>query len=641
MEIIRLEGIERSYPGAVTVRALKGVSATIAQGEFIAIEGPSGGGKSTLLNILGLLDAPSSGEYILAGRNVSGLKGVASARARSDYFAFIFQNFHLLDRRRVIDSVELGLLYRGLGSNERHLRAAAALEAVGLAQQATQKANTLSGGQRQRVAIARALASAAPIVVADEPTGNLDSENSAMVLDNLRRVQNLGATVIMVTHSPELASRADRRFRISDGLIREEGDQAGLAMTSHNSVKVGAAPPRVVPGAPSRVRLVDLMTDGLRSLVSRPARTLALIAAVALGVGLAVATAGVSLSAQAQVSDAFNAHLNRDVSLRWPLRTASSVSSPARSANDATLPVRLQALAGVDAAAIVSSYSNIRIQVNLTREAFSVGGYAVAGDLARASRSKIHWAARHGHGLVPGEALLGSSLAAQAHLGAIDLRPSVLIEGRHFTVVGLIEAAPRVPDFLGSVVVSPSQLGQAVSATSVRALLLTKPGAAQQVARQAPLVVDPYQPRTLQVTAPVDPTTLRNQVESNVQVTLLIVTGVALLGSIAGLTNAMILAVTERRQEIGLRRALGALPRQIGGLILLESCIVGLLGGLVGLSLGLVGILATTITQHWIPVFDLTLAPAAVAGGILVGSLSGILASARASRIQPTEALRL
>ncbi|WP_258132380.1 ABC transporter ATP-binding protein, partial [Microbacterium sp. MYb62] len=197
--------------------ALDDVSLRIGQGEFVAIVGPSGGGKSTLLNVLGLLDFPDGGEYLIDGAAMPSQEGATTARIRSTAFAFVFQAFHLLLSRPVRHSVELGLMYRGVKA--RAEPATAALERVGLAGRAEEIASHLSGGQQQRAAIARAIASNARIVLADEPTGNLDSENARLIIAELQALNKAGATVIVVTHSADVAAAADRQLRIRDGRL--------------------------------------------------------------------------------------------------------------------------------------------------------------------------------------------------------------------------------------------------------------------------------------------------------------------------------------------------------------------------------------------------------------------------------------
>jgi macrolide transport system ATP-binding/permease protein len=209
------------------------------------------------------------------------------------------------------------------------------------------------------------------------------------------------------------------------------------------------------------------------------------------------------------------------------------------------------------------------------------------------------------------------------------------------TVVGILNTSPRLPELLGAILSPVQDAGQLGYQSRTQALILTTVGASQMIARQAPWIINPYEPKSLGVKAPVDPTTLRAQVEAEVQATLFALTGVAFLASIAGLANAMVLSVIERRQEFGLRRALGARPLHIANLVLVESTIIGAIGGLVGLLFGLGATLIVTILRQWGPVFDLSLAPAAIGCGILVGAIGGLLASVRASRIQPNAALRL
>lgn len=633
MSRIELHGVTRRYAGPVPVDAIRGIDLTVDSGEFVAIEGPSGGGKSTLLNIIGLLDAPDHGEYLLDGVDTAGASGRSRANWRSEKFAFIFQSFHLLDRRPVVDSVELGLMYRGLPPSVRRTRALSALKEVGLESTAFQIANTLSGGQRQRAAIARAIASGAPIVVADEPTGNLDSANAATVVEALRHLHQTGTTVVLVTHSPDVASAAARRICILDGAAQEiPNDSSPGHMASDSPHRANP----VVPGRPSVVRPGDVLADALASLRSRITRTVSLIAAVALGVGLATATIGISQTASAQVSDTFDAYLNRDVMVTWYSDNDLSGQSPARMESIAQ---RLSEVSGVDAAAVVSELTTSVTQVNPTRPMYAPPVFSVVGDFETAGRLTVDWARNHGENLLADEILMGDLLATQLELGPLDARPTIELNGKVVSVVGKILSSPRDPSITGSIISSEETLRDQSTATT-RAFLLTQSGAAQQVSRQAALVIDPYGPNQLEVSSPPDPRQLRGDIESGVALTLAIVTGIALLGAVGALTNAMMFAVNERRSELGLRRALGALPRHVVALIVTESATVGLVGGALGLCFGLGAVLIVTIAQHWIPVFDLALAPIAVGAGAVVGALGGILASAKASRIQPADALR-
>ncbi len=227
MPLIRLEGITRSFKGDAAgeeaeTRALDNITVDIDRGEYVSISGPSGCGKSTLLSILGLLDTPSEGKYWLNGRPVEQLTLSERARTRNREIGFIFQSFNLIGDLTVFENVELPLTYRGMRAAERKERCNAALERVGMAHRAKHLPSQLSGGQQQRVAVARAVVGDPLILLADEPTGNLDSKNGEMVMDLMRELHRGGATICMVTHDPRYAAHAGRAIHLYDGRIVQE-----------------------------------------------------------------------------------------------------------------------------------------------------------------------------------------------------------------------------------------------------------------------------------------------------------------------------------------------------------------------------------------------------------------------------------
>lgn len=223
MDLIRLETVEKTYQlGDVQVQALRGVSLTIEPGEFVAIMGSSGSGKSTLMNILGCLDKPSSGEYWLNDLNVASLDRNGLAEIRNRTLGFVFQNFNLLSRTSASENVELPLLYAGVAAHERKERAEAALQRVGLQTRMHHHPSQLSGGQQQRVAIARALVGEPKVILADEPTGNLDSKTSVEVMEIFKTLNAAGMTIILVTHEPDIAEFAQRVIVMKDGLVQED-----------------------------------------------------------------------------------------------------------------------------------------------------------------------------------------------------------------------------------------------------------------------------------------------------------------------------------------------------------------------------------------------------------------------------------
>jgi len=221
--MIEVKNVTKIYQmGEVEVRALRGVSLQIEQGEFLTIMGPSGSGKSTLMNVLGCLDSPTEGSYHLNDQDVSHLSDTQLAHIRNQEIGFVFQQFNLLPRTSALRQVELPLIYAGVAGRERKQRAQAALETVGLGERMSHKPDELSGGQQQRVAIARALVTEPSIIMADEPTGNLDTRSGNEVLRIFQQLNEKGITVIFVTHDPEIAAYSQRVIHIRDGLLEKD-----------------------------------------------------------------------------------------------------------------------------------------------------------------------------------------------------------------------------------------------------------------------------------------------------------------------------------------------------------------------------------------------------------------------------------
>ncbi len=221
--LIKVNGVKKIYEvGIQKIEAVAGVDLEISKNEYLAIMGPSGSGKSTFMNILGCLDTPTAGTYVLNGQEVSNLDDDELARIRNKEIGFVFQTFNLLPRASAMQNVELPLIYGGVASEERRRRAREALEAVGLGDRATHRPNELSGGQRQRVAIARALVNKPSIILADEPTGNLDSKTGEEIMSIFNRIHEAGNTIVMVTHEEYIAEHSNRIIRLLDGRIESD-----------------------------------------------------------------------------------------------------------------------------------------------------------------------------------------------------------------------------------------------------------------------------------------------------------------------------------------------------------------------------------------------------------------------------------
>jgi len=249
--IVRVQNLVKNYYlGAVTVNVLKGIDLEIAEGDFVALMGPSGSGKSTLMNILGCLDRPTSGDYLLSGRNVAQLSDDRLSDVRCRYLGFIFQSYNLLPQYTVVENIELPLMYQGIALNERtRQRCIALADMVGLGDRLEHRPVELSGGQQQRVAIARALVNDPHVILGDEPTGNLDSRTSLEIMEMLASLNNAGKTIIMVTHENDIAAWAKRVIRMRDGQIESD---------VRNAPRPGSSNGHAGPHTP------DTFADGVR-----------------------------------------------------------------------------------------------------------------------------------------------------------------------------------------------------------------------------------------------------------------------------------------------------------------------------------------------------------------------------------------
>lgn len=324
LPVISLRGVAKSFDGGTL--ALRGCDVDIEEGDFVAIVGASGSGKSTLLNILGTLDRPDEGEYFLHGRSVGNLRERDLCRLRKETFAFVFQESHVLREETAARNAALGLRVQGVRRRDRARAVVGGLARVGLGHRWATRGRHLSGGERQRLAFARAASTEAPILLADEPTGNLDSRNSEELIQQLRRLNAEGTTVVVVTHDERVAAAARRRIRLVDGQVTEDEAPPGLssaAVTHRGSADAGRPSARWDP--------LDDVSDAVSSVTSRIGRSAMVVLAFALGVAGLTASVGLSESAAAQVSQRISApHSTRSPSRLPANRPQSTSSSPSQ-----------------------------------------------------------------------------------------------------------------------------------------------------------------------------------------------------------------------------------------------------------------------------------------------------------------------
>lgn len=631
MTTLELSHVCKRVTSPVERAILSDISLRIDPGDFACIRGKSGAGKSTLLNILGLLDSSFEGDYLLDGRSVSEMSVREFGEARAQIFGFIFQSFHLFPDRSVLENVLLGNLYVASSPTQRQQKALDALAFVGLEERAHQLASTLSGGEQQRIAIARTVAADHDIIIADEPTGNLDSQSAQRVLALLQELNKAGKTIILVTHDDEVASLARTTITLSDGhTVDPWSPSTAIAPLTAQTV---SRPSAQVSGWQ---RIWRTMIDAYVGKSARARRRL-FTCCTCVAVAISTFLTCYMITASFQVTDAFNTQANRRVILYSPQGTNVDVSPYI----DADALNRVRAVAGVENVTVLST----RGQVTVSSEPSSPQSVAPTQALIVGATLDAHCEdiitfhpAPVCH-LEPGEVLVGSRLAHTLDVGPASLHPTVWVEGRKFVVAGIIDDAEGISSLIDSLMVSETD-ASSFPASYVSAIVRVRPGAASQVAHQAPFAWAPATHESIQVDAPPEPRTLRGNVEDVVRhalTTTSIVIDVLTVVLVCGLA---LLQVRKRRWEIGLRRAIGARSSDIAVLLIGEILPSSLIGGIVGVCVGLMALNVVTLAREWIPVFDMATIGAYVAGSALVGLIGALYPTIIACRIDPIDALR-
>jgi putative ABC transport system permease protein len=628
--VLELEGVGLTYPGEPPVHALRDVDLRIAPGELVAVVGPSGSGKSTLLHVMGTLDRPTEGRMRLTGVDVASLgdEEVAALRARS--IGFVFQQFFLDERITALENVANGLLYAGVPAEERLRRAAAALEAVGLADRVRFLPMHMSGGQRQRVAIARALVGAPSLVLADEPTGNLDSAAGAEILALLQELNRRGTTVVVITHDRDLAAQMPRRVEVRDGRI--VADSGSVAASG------AVTPPARL--APTRLGLRDLVRLAAAGLRTRRQRAALSALGIAIGVAATVAVLGLSASAQAGLL----AEIDR---LGTNLLTVANGTNFLGQAGEMPLaaPGMIGRLGGVHEVAETG-----QVSANAYRNPLVPSGQTGGLNVRAASTNLlpvVGTAIAEGAYLNPATAtepvaVLGAQAAIQLGIDRITAGERIWVGGQWFYVAGILQPAPLAPEIDTSVLVGFPAAAWYLDFDSHPSTVYVR-AANNQVAAVDALLgyqADPEDPSQVSVSQPSKALVARAQAKGAFTGLFVALAAVALLVGGIGVANIMVISVLERRGEIGLRRALGATRAQIRVQFLAEAMLLAGLGGLAGIAAGVLATAIYALTQGW----SIVVPPLAWAGGLTaalaIGAVSGLVPAQRAAALSPTEALR-
>ena len=698
---IEMHGITRVFEGSERA-VLDHLDLVVERGEFLAIIGPSGSGKSTLLNAIGLLDTPTSGTYSLFGKNTEGLSDRERDEMRRDHLGFIFQSSNMLLDETSTTNASMGLRVQGVPYSERLQRTEETLEFLGLSDRASIRTRYLSGGEKQRCAIARALATRPPLILADEPTGNLDSHNSAKVIEILQRINATGCTVLVITHDPEVAAAARRVIRIEDGRLHEQS-RADLATVSVAEVvpvvqdSPADAPTSLAPGEkPTAHRRGSFLTDdsieAISALTSRPLRTLLLGLSFALGVGGLISASGMSESASYQVnqrllgseqSTLYISDRDNDQNMLGTYRQGESAQNVADriSALDyvkntgfvssvAPADVRITRFSPYEdepkTAIGLSSTSKTRLEQigarmnpETLRALEQMNSTLTQQNVADRERSEqlsgaiVSVSAARALGIIPEDKAADNATTEPRpgempvvdygiKLGGLpQVAPgvSIWVDGQLMPVIGLFDPGNSGYEFRNTVIVSPGTL-QRTGRGQVTYITETERGYGKAVAKAIPLTLKPAEPSQINVETPSDLQSLRASVASDLGLYVGVLSGILLVLASLSAATAMYLSVQSRTAEIALRRAIGSSKWLIARIFLMEGVMLGVLGGSIGACSGMIATIILSLVQGW----QAILSPGFVVLGVGVGALTGLVSSAYpawvASRKSPADAMR-
>ena len=643
--LLEIQNVSRAFKaGDETVTALKGIDLTIEKGELVAIVGSSGSGKSTLMNILGCLDQPSGGDYQVAGKSVLGLSPDELAALRREHFGFIFQRYHLLGTLTAAENVAMPAIYAGLDPQGRAARARVLLERLGLGDRMDHRPNQLSGGQQQRVSIARALMNGGEIILADEPTGALDTRSGEIVLEILKELHRAGHTVIIVTHDMQVAANAERIIEIRDGLVLSDKRSDDESRKPPSSVLAPRGRAGWLDGF--RRRLTDALPMALRSMAAHRIRTFLTMLGIIIGIAAVVAVVGLGEGARrkvlAQINELGASTLSLYPGKGWNDERAAAITTLV--ARDA------DALAAQSYVGAVTPFITSATRVRSDRASLNANINGVGPDYFRVNGMKI----LKGHGFST------QSISARKQIALLDDRTAGTLFPNGEPALGRVIMIERMPAVVVGIVSRPrsaagdktlqvyvpysSASGRLFGETASLSGLTVRvaDGVDTGFAERAIVSLMTRRHGTKDFFV-FNSDQMRKALESTSQTMTLLISSVAVISLIVGgigVMNIMLVSVTERTREIGLRMAVGARRLDIMLQFLIEAVVICLAGSVIGVGLALALAFALGGEGSEFPmIISANSILAACAVAVAIGLTFGFLPARNASRLAPVDAL--
>ncbi|MDX8120575.1 MacB family efflux pump subunit [Janthinobacterium sp. GMG2] len=643
--LIELEGIRKRYgghDGAPAVEVLRGLTLSIGAGEFVAIVGASGSGKSTLMHLLGCLDRPSDGTYRFAGHDVASLNPDELAWLRREAFGFVFQGYHLIATESARENVEVPALYAGMPAAARHARSAALLKRLGLGERLDHRPNQLSGGQQQRVSIARALMNGGRIILADEPTGALDSSSGAEVMALLGELADAGHTIILITHDRKVAAQARRVIEISDGEIVEDSGAIAIPATSAALPPLDMSRAAHDTGASLGTELLDAARAAWRVLWINRFRTGLTLLGIVIGVASVIVMLAIGLGTRQQVMAQLGAF-------------GSNLLYMASRGESSRIPGRSITLADLDALKDVPGISHVLPNVtgnkvirhgNLDVQTYVRGTGPALPQIQTWPVAKGGFFTEEDEREMATVAVLGAHLAEKLMPDVPNpVGQSILIGNVPFQVIGVMSAKGALTGEKDEddVLLLPFStagirvFGQREPTYTVMAVDDVKRVTEVEAAVDATMF-ERHRIRDYGISNAAASIAAEAKTQDNMTMMLSLIAAVSLVVGGIGVMNVMLMTVRERTREIGIRMATGARRRDILRQFLTEAVLVSVVGGVAGI---VVGVTVAGLLLVWdVPViFSLSAIAGAFACAVVTGLVFGFMPARKASGLDPVVAL--